>query len=487
MNEQQPTQQKRSNDLLAGRYHVIGIVGTGGFGAVYQAEDVQRNHALIAIKEITLGGLSQEEMIKATDTFNREVRLLSGLEHPNLPHIYEHFTDAEHWYLAMDFIEGQTLQEYLKHSTPGKHVPVAEVLDIGIQLCTVLHYLHTRQPPIILGEVSPANIMRTSTGHLFLIDFGIARHLTPGQARDTSALGSPGSAAPRQYGNAQTTTQSDIYSLGMTLQTLLTGKDPLEPTFGYASPYAEEVPTELELLLVQMLEWDASKRPASMEAVNQVLQQIQEELRLQVGTSQQPAPGSGSALQQMPFPVRAAGQALQPAPKRAVSRRAVIIGLVGVVGVAAIGGGLAFSAHTQRSPGIQPTPGVLVSPSLPGPQLLYTYRGHRVGTVAWSPDGKRIASGSDDHTVQVWDAADGGHVFTYRGHPDVVNAVAWSPDGQRIASAGDTMQVWDAADGGHVFTYRGHSYDVGTVAWSPDGQRIASGSFDSTVQVWNAP
>jgi len=296
-------QQPAPPALLAGRYHVIGIVGTGGFGAVYQAEDVQRNHALVAIKEITLGGLSQEEVIEATDTFKREVRLLSGLEHPNLPHIYEHFTDADHWYLAMDFIEGQTLEEYLKHSTPGKHVPVAEVLDIGIQLCTVLHYLHTRQPPIILGEVSPANIMRAPSGHLFLIDFGIARHFPPGQARDSSALGSPGSAAPGQYGKAQTSVQSDIYSLGATLQTLLTGKDPLEQISGYASPYAEDqdVPAALELLLGQMCDVDVGQRPRSMEAVNQVLHQIQEELRHQVGTSQQPAPGSGSALQQMPF------------------------------------------------------------------------------------------------------------------------------------------------------------------------------------------
>ena len=96
MNQQQPTQQKRSNVLLAGHYHVIGMVGKGGFGAVYQAQDVQRNYALVAIKEINLGGLSSQEVIEATDTFNREVRLLSGLEHPNLPHIYDYFTDAEH-------------------------------------------------------------------------------------------------------------------------------------------------------------------------------------------------------------------------------------------------------------------------------------------------------------------------------------------------------------------------------------------------------
>ena len=123
-------------------------------------------------------------------------------------------------------------------------------------------------------------------------------------------------------------------------------------------------------------------------------------------------------------------------------------------------------------------------------KALYTYHGHSasINTVAWSPDGKRIASGSDDHTVQVWDAANGGHVFTYRGHTDHVVTAAWSPDGKRIASGSNdgTAQVWDAADGGHVFIYRGHSGPVWTVAWSSSGKRIASGSADKTVQVWLA-
>ncbi len=262
--------------LLVGRYHLIGMIGKGGFGAVYKAEDEKRNNVLVAIKEINLSGLSSREVIEATDTFNREVRLLSGLAHPNLPRISEHFTDAEHWYLVMDFIEGETLEEYLE-STKGGHLPVAEVLDIGLQLCTVLSYLHTRQPSIIFRDVKPANVMRTAAGQLYLIDFGIARHFTPGQSRDTNALGSPGYAAPEQYGKAQTTAQSDIYSLGATLQSLLTGKDPLEPISG--SLYAEDVPEELELLLVQMLDTDTEKRPASMGSVKWTLQWIQDEQR----------------------------------------------------------------------------------------------------------------------------------------------------------------------------------------------------------------
>jgi oligopeptide transport system substrate-binding protein len=263
-------------DLLHGRYRIINQVGAGGYGAVYRALDTRDDDKLVAIKAIHLRGLKPQEAIEATDTFNREVSLLTGLAHPNLPRVYDHFTDVAHWFLVMDFIEGETLEDYIRHTTKTGQLPLSEVLEIGIQLCIVLEYLHTRQPPIIFRDVKPANIMRTQRGHLYLIDFGIARRHKPGQRKDTIALGSPGYAAPEQYGRAQTTAQADIYSLGITLHQLLTGHDPAETPF-HLLPLASfqlALPPKLITLIERMLDLDASKRPENMAEIRQTLQDV---------------------------------------------------------------------------------------------------------------------------------------------------------------------------------------------------------------------
>src|SRR5260370_6801365 len=114
--------------------------------------------------------------------------------------------------------------------------------------------------------------MRTRRGHLYLIDFGIAPHFTPGLKKDHGPLGSPGYAAPEQYGKAETTVQTDIYGLGATLQTLVTGKDPLESVGGAQPLPHRKIPPKLQALLDQMLEHDMHKRPLSMEKVKGQLQ-----------------------------------------------------------------------------------------------------------------------------------------------------------------------------------------------------------------------
>ncbi len=249
--------------LLNQRYEIVSEVGQGGFSVVYAAKDTQQKNKKVAIKQINLRALKPRQIIDATDTYNREVRLLSRLTHANLPHIHDHFTDADrpdHWYLVMDFIEGETLEDYLEKAREG-YLPVEEVIKIGIQLCKVLHYLHRQIPPVIFRDVKPSNIMRTSEGRLYLIDFGIARYFSQGKDKDTGPLGSPGYAAPEQYGTAQTTARADIYSLGATLETLLSGQDPLQSSPAPGQP----LPKKLRQVLDKMLEQEARKRPSATE------------------------------------------------------------------------------------------------------------------------------------------------------------------------------------------------------------------------------
>ncbi|HCJ36161.1 MAG TPA: hypothetical protein DHV65_17925 [Ktedonobacter sp.] len=276
--------------LLIGRYQLVSRIGQGGMGAVYKASDTRLDDRLVAIKEMSKAGMPAARLEEAEASFEREARLLGKLLHPNLPRIHDHFTENDRSYLVMDFIDGETLEEYLDNRGHGP-LPVEQVLNWAEQLCDVLSYLHNHQPPIIFRDLKPANVMISESGHIFLIDFGIARIFKPGQSHDTVALGSPGYAAPEQYGKAQSTPRSDIYSLGALIHCLLTGDDPSERPFFFrpASQANPAVPPGLEALLQRMLEMDAERRPTSAQEVLQALRGDDAKLQGQVGLSAQQA------------------------------------------------------------------------------------------------------------------------------------------------------------------------------------------------------
>jgi tetratricopeptide (TPR) repeat protein len=254
--------------LLAGRYQLLSRIGQGGMGAVYKAADTRFNNRPVAIKEMSSTGLTPARLQEAEAAFEHEAHLLADLMHPNLPRIYEHFAENDRSYLVMDFIEGQTLEEYLGLKGGGP-LPVDQVITWAEQLCDVLNYLHSHQPPIIFRDLKPANVMISESGHVYLIDFGIARIFKPGKQHDTVALGSPGYAAPEQYGKAQSSPRSDIYSLGALLHHLLTGVDPSEQPFFFrdASQLNPAIDPALDVLLKQMLAMDSDRRPASAQEV----------------------------------------------------------------------------------------------------------------------------------------------------------------------------------------------------------------------------
>ncbi len=301
------------NMVIKQRYRILRRIGEGGFGAVYQAEDMNLGNRRVAVKEMHPSGmLAAEELQEATEAFRREAILLASLAHPSLPRIYEHFSEDGHWYLVMDYIDGETLERRLERSF-NKHLSVKEALQLALKLCDVLEYLHTRQPPIIFRDLKPSNVMLSPDGGIYLIDFGIARLFKPGQQKDTMAFGSPGYAAPEQYGKAQTTPRSDVFSLGALLHQMLTGDDPSDTPFRF-KPLTMPRPTGLGTFIGQMVNLDEYRRPPSMSMVRRELERLaaswEERQRRQTGTT--PFPAYQTATGYFPAVPRPPTSAFQP-------------------------------------------------------------------------------------------------------------------------------------------------------------------------------
>lgn len=203
--------------LLNNRYRVIGSLGQGGMGAVYHAIDESLG-VEVAVKE---NKIDDEDYNRQ---FKREANILANMRHPNLPRVTDHFVTEDGQYLVMDFIEGEDLRERLERDGP---LLEKEAMVIGVALCDALSYLHTQDPPILHRDIKPGNIKVTPSGHVFLVDFGLAKIDQDGSQTTTGARGlTPGYSPPEQYGTARTDSRSDVYALGGTLYALLTGHPP---------------------------------------------------------------------------------------------------------------------------------------------------------------------------------------------------------------------------------------------------------------------
>jgi WD40 repeat protein/serine/threonine protein kinase len=507
-----------------GNYRLVKLLGRGGFAEVYLGQHV-RLSTQAAIK-VLHAHLSDEQI----NEFEQEAKTIASLEHPHIVRILDF--DVTHGipFLVMDYCSNGTLR---KRHAKGEQVPLPTVVSSVEQIADALQYAHDQK--IIHRDIKPENMLIGRQNAILISDFGIAAtaHSTSSMSAQIP-VGTIPYMAPEQI-QAQARPASDQYALGIVVYEWLCGTRPFEGSYAeiFAKhlmtpppPLREKVPSlppEVEQVVLRALAKDPKQRFETVQAFATALEQASQ-TKPSTSVLTQPSPSVSSestplpvptvlaspatpaqisgemnipAIQSLPstIPARAAMppevqtrsqspmskypasntcSALQPQ----LTRRRVLIGLV-ATGVVAAGGGIIWFA-TSLKPAIG--------------TLLYTYRGHSntVYAVAWSPDGKRIASGSGDNTVQVWDAVDGENVAIYKGHSNTVYAVAWSPNGKRIASGSwdSTVQVWDATDGSHVFTYRKHSpypyYDVYAVAWSPDSKRIASGSQDGTVQVWDA-
>lgn len=247
--------QLEPGTLLAGRYRVERFLAGGGMGLVYIANDQRLAERRCAVKEIFDRFTNPEERARAIEYFHREADTLAQLNHPAIPAIFDRFGEGNCHYLVMDFIEGTNLENEL--ADQGGSLPESRIIEIARELCDVLSYLHSFQPPVIYRDMKPGNVILTPGGRVVLIDFGIARIFTP-QGKAT-LIGTPGFAPPEQYAGS-VDQRSDIYSLAAMMHYMLTARDPEKnPPFSF--PPVHSLKPEASPFLAQAIDAALAYKP----------------------------------------------------------------------------------------------------------------------------------------------------------------------------------------------------------------------------------
>lgn len=249
----------QTGEVINGIYEIISVIDKGGMSVVYLAMNRRANKQW-AIKEVRKTGDKKLDVVR--QNLIVEIDMLKKLNHPNLPSIIDVIDKDDTFLIVMDYIQGNSLQKVLKNEGAQ---PQERVVRWGIQICDVLQYLHSQNPPIIYRDMKPANVMLKPDGNITVIDFGTAREFKIDSTEDTTCLGTKGYAAPEQYRGSkhhQTDERTDIYNLGVTLYHLLTNKHPNEPPY-VLKPITEwnsNLSTGLEKIIIKCTKEDPDER-----------------------------------------------------------------------------------------------------------------------------------------------------------------------------------------------------------------------------------
>ncbi len=480
--------------LLKARYRAIAPIGEGGFGKTFLAEDTDRLNARCVIKQFVAMSPTANNypaISKATQLFEQEAhRLLElGEQHPQIPTLFAYFEQDKRLYLVQQYIEGQDLWHELEQHGAWSEPQIRELLN---DLLPVLQFIHEHQ--VIHRDIKPTNIIRRSTpaytsfprrvqGEFVLIDFGIAKQLSgTGFATTGTKTGTEGFAPIEQLRSGKAFPASDLYSMGVTCIQLLTAAqledlyDPLEGRWlwrDYIRQRGTDVSDRLAQVLNKLLEDYVLERYQSASEVLAALSQVETVQAAISVRAQFPTPITSTIVQNPP-----------PISKTQSWKCAHT---------------LTGHSHLVRSVAISPDGLTLASGSwdntiklwhLRSGKLICTITGHSapVFAVVFSPDGGILVSGSSDGTIKLWQPSNGNLRGTLSGHLDLVKSVAISSDGQTIASGSDdnTIKLWQTSSGKLIRTITAHAEPVSAVAYSSDSKIIVSGSSDCTIKLWEA-
>jgi serine/threonine protein kinase len=268
------------------RYRIIGLIGSGGMGAVYLADDNRLEGRRCAIKETRLMlDMSDQAAQAMRDQFHREANILAQLDHPNLPKVSDYFSGGNRDYLVMDYAPGPDLHQVVADARrEDRFLQEATVLAWVNQLCDALSYLHNRNPSVLHRDVKPANVKLTPEGRVKLVDFGLVKPLDPDDPKTMTSLHGVGSlpyTPLEQYVDdvGHTDPRSDLYSLGATLYHLLTGQEPPSAQARFLNPDVlisprrinAAISPEVETAILQAMALHPHERPVSVKEWQAIL------------------------------------------------------------------------------------------------------------------------------------------------------------------------------------------------------------------------
>jgi len=276
---------RKSGEVLRERYRIKRIIGHGGMGSIYLAEDLRLEGRQCALKEVEHDQTLPPDMLdQAREQFLREATVLARLDHPNLPKVSDFFSIEERDYLVMDFVPGKDLRTLMIEARQKEEfLPEGDVLNWADQLASALSYLHQQDPPILHRDIKPSNLKLTPSGLLKLVDFGLVKILASEEMTITILQGR-GTAlyTPlEQYGGdiGHTDARSDIYAFGAAYYHLFTNHAPLEAREFFLHPDELVPPREhnpdLSLRTERAILWAMNlhpdDRPADVEIFRQAL------------------------------------------------------------------------------------------------------------------------------------------------------------------------------------------------------------------------